>query len=228
MRRAIPRVALITLLAGTVSAQGGMTSTGTQAPGALTLPDTTSSGTTTSPGTGLGTALPSGVPQAPVGHRQPTASDVPALKPPTSTTSDRTTTPTIPATTPITSARERSAQTRGGGAGGPPVLQVGTSCEAAGRGAVVLGRNKEACLADETAAQDTLKQNWAKYAANDKTQCVGMTKTGGPASYVELLSCLEIMRDARQIQNADPLESDNTTAANTTPTSYPTSRRRQR
>jgi hypothetical protein len=104
------------------------------------------------------------------------------------------------------------------------VLEVGTSCEAAGRGAVVLGRNKEACLADETAAQDTLKQNWPKYAANDKTQCVGMTKTGGPASYVELLSCLEIMRDARQIQNADPLESDNATAANTTPTS----RRRHR
>ncbi len=233
MRRAILRVAFISLLAGSASAQGGMTSTGTQAPGALTLPGTTTSqGTTTSPGTGLGTGLPSGVPQAPVGHRQPTATDVPALKPSTSTTSDQTitpTTPTTPATTPSTPARGRSAQTRGGGyggGGGPPVLQVVPSCEAAGRGAVVLGRNKEACLADETAAQDTLKQNWAKYAANDKTQCVGMTKTGGPASYVELLSCLEIMRDARQIQNADPLESDTTTAANTAPTS--TSRRRHR
>jgi hypothetical protein len=37
----------------------------------------------------------------------------------------------------------------------PPVLKVESSCEAAGRGAVVLGRNKEACLADETTAQDT-------------------------------------------------------------------------
>jgi hypothetical protein len=225
MRRAILRVALITVLAGSASAQGGMTSTGTQTPGALTVPGTTTSQGTTSPGTGLGTGLPSGVPQAPVGHRQPTANDVPALKPPTSTTSDQTITPSTPATTPSTPARGRSAQTRGGGGGGgPPVLQVVTSCEAAGRGAVVLGRNKEACLADETAAQDTLKQNWAKYATNDKTQCVGMARTGGPASYVELLSCLEIMRDARQIQNADPLESDNATAANTTPTS----RRRHR
>ncbi len=199
-----------------------MTSTGTQTPGALTLP-----GTTTSQGMGPGTGLPSGVPQAPVGHRQPTATDVPALKPSNSMTSDQTITPTTPTTTASAPARGRSAQTRGagkGGGGGPPVLQVVSSCEAAGRGAVVLGRNKEACLADETAAQDTLKQNWAKYAANDKTQCVGMTKTGGPASYVELLSCLEIMRDARQIQNADPLESDSATAANTTPTS----RRRQR
>ena len=91
----------------------------------------------------------------------------------------------------------------------PPVLKVESSCEAAGRGAVVLGRNKEACLADETTAQDTLKQNWSKYSTADKTHCVGMAKNGGPASYVELLSCLEIMRDARNIRNADPLESDN-------------------
>jgi hypothetical protein len=205
MRRAILRVALITLLAGGASAQGGMTSTGTQTAGSLALP-----GTTTSPG------QPGGVPQAPVGHRQPTATDVPPLKPPTSSTPDHA---TISPTTTTAPAQGRSAQTRGGGVGGPPVLQVGTSCEAAGRGAVVLGRNKEACMADETAAQDTLRQNWAKYAANDKTQCVGMTTTGGPASYVELLSCLEIMRDARQIQNADPLESDTATAANTSPTS---------
>jgi hypothetical protein len=91
----------------------------------------------------------------------------------------------------------------------PPKLKVETSCEAAGRGAVMLGRNKEACLADETTAQDTLKQNWSKYSAVDKTQCVGMATNGGPPSYVELLSCLEIMRDARNIRNADPLESDN-------------------
>jgi hypothetical protein len=67
----------------------------------------------------------------------------------------------------------------------------------------VLGRDKKACLADETTAQDTLKQNWSKYAASDKSDCVGMVKTGGPASYVELLSCVEILRDARNIRNAD-------------------------
>jgi hypothetical protein len=73
----------------------------------------------------------------------------------------------------------------------------------------VLGRNKEACLADETTAQDTLKQNWSKYVASDKSDCLGMVTNGGPASYVELLSCVEILRDARNIRNADPLESDN-------------------
>jgi hypothetical protein len=79
---------------------------------------------------------------------------------------------------------------------------------AAGMGSVVLGRNKKACLADETTAQDTLKQNWSKYAASDKSECIGMVTTGGPASYVELLSCVEILRDARNIRNADALEAD--------------------
>ena len=72
----------------------------------------------------------------------------------------------------------------------------------------MLGRNKEACLGDETTAQDTLKQNWSKYAATDKTTCIGMTTTGGPASYVELLSCLEILRDAKSIEASDPLAGD--------------------
>jgi len=131
-------------------------------------------------------------PQAPIGHRQPMARDVPPdLASPTDGAA-----PSVRA--PIPNGR----------AGGPPTLQVGQSCEAAGRGSVVLGRDKKACLADETTAQDTLRQNWAKYAASDKSECVGMVTTGGPASYVELLSCVEILRDARNIRNADALEAD--------------------
>ena len=93
-------------------------------------------------------------------------------------------------------------------AGGPPTLNVGPSCDAAARGSVILGRDKKACLADETTAQDTLKQNWSKYSAADKSECIGMATTGGPASYVELLSCVEILRDARNIRNTDALASD--------------------
>jgi hypothetical protein len=91
--------------------------------------------------------------------------------------------------------------------GNPPTLRVGPSCEAAGSGSVILGRNKESCLADETTAQDTLKQNRPKYLGTDKIDCVTLENSGGPASYIELLSCLEVMRDARSIQNTDPLDS---------------------
>lgn len=94
-------------------------------------------------------------------------------------------------------------------ADGPPVLNVSPSCDAAARGAIVVGRDKEACLGDERTAQDQLKENWSKYAPADKIQCVGMAKTGGPASYVELLSCLEIMRDAKEIRETDVLVGPN-------------------
>jgi hypothetical protein len=154
------------------------------------------------------------LPQAPVGHRQPTPSDLPPdvrkeEQSPGATTlpSSAPTQPSsaIPAARSSVPQQRQTARTRGGG---PPTLRVEPSCEAAGRGAVVLGRNKEACLADETVSQDTLKQNWSKYPAGDKTTCIGMETTGGPASYVELLSCLEVLRDARSIQSTDPLESD--------------------
>jgi hypothetical protein len=151
-------------------------------------------------------SLAQGVPalrQAPIGHRQPTTTDLPPdvrreEQPPSVTSQPAGATPRS-SSAPLQS---QTARTRGGS---PPTLQVGPSCEAAGRGAVVLGRNKEACLGDETTAQDTLKQNWSKYPGTDKTTCIGMTSTGGPASYVELLSCLEILREAKSIEATDPL-----------------------
>src|SRR5215475_9408383 len=147
----------------------------------------------------IGAALP----QAPIGHRQPTVKDLPP-----DVARDQQ-----PASGYRGEQQPESASPRGQNAraraGGPPTLRVDPSCEAAGMGSVVLGRDKKACLADETTAQDTLKQNWSKYAASDKNDCVGMVTTGGPPSYVELLSCVEILRDARNIRNADALESDN-------------------
>jgi hypothetical protein len=66
------------------------------------------------------------------------------------------------------------------------------------------GRDKEACMGDELAAQEILVKNWAQYSRAQKTQRVGMTTQGHP-SYVELISCLDITRDADAIRKADPL-----------------------
>jgi len=91
---------------------------------------------------------------------------------------------------------------------GPPKLNVGPSCHAAARGLVVAGRNTAACLDDENTALEVLKKNWSQYSTSDKVVCVGMNRTGGPSSYVELQSCIEIIRDAKVIHNgaiADPL-----------------------
>jgi hypothetical protein len=162
-----------------------------------------------------GTPVGAASPQAPIGHRQPTVKDLPPDVARDEQPADASRGEQQPESGP---SRGRNARSRAGGpsrgqnvgarAGGPPTLNVDPSCVAAGMGSVVLGRDKKACLADETTAQDTLKQNWSKYAANDKSECIGMVTTGGPASYVELLSCVEILRDARNIRNADALEAD--------------------
>jgi hypothetical protein len=144
------------------------------------------------------------VQQALIGHHQPTPSDLPPdVRKDERLSSARSR--SAPSQSSSTPSQRQTARPRGGG---PPVLQVGPSCEAAGRGAVVLGRNKEACLADESDAQNTLKQNWSKYPATDKTICSGMTTAGGPASYVELVSCLEVLRDAKSFEATDPLGGD--------------------
>jgi hypothetical protein len=78
----------------------------------------------------------------------------------------------------------------------PPKLNVEPTCNAAAAYAITVGRTKEACLADERAAEGTLAENWSKYRTADKAQCTGTVNMGGPPSYVELLSCIEALRDA--------------------------------
>jgi hypothetical protein len=90
---------------------------------------------------------------------------------------------------------------------GLPKFDVSPSCEAAARYAVA-DRTKETCMADERTAQNQVATNWPQYSARDRAQCVGTVSKGGPPSYVELLTCLEIMRDARTTrvnELADPI-----------------------
>ncbi len=85
----------------------------------------------------------------------------------------------------------------------PPKLNIGASCDAAAKGAISAGRDKEACLGDELAAQGMLPKNRTQYSPAHKTQSVAMTTQGGPSD-VELICCLDIMRDADAIRKAAP------------------------
>jgi hypothetical protein len=84
-------------------------------------------------------------------------------------------------------------QSAAAGAEDLPKLDVNTTCN----GAAEFGREKKGCLDDELSAKRILGQTWSKFNADHKTQCVGSVQAGGPGSYVELLSCLEAMRDAK-------------------------------
>jgi hypothetical protein len=53
----------------------------------------------------------------------------------------------------------------------------------------------ERCSQDETTALSELKKEWAQSSGTDQKTCMAVTTIGGFASYVELLSCLEMARD---------------------------------
>ena len=59
------------------------------------------------------------------------------------------------------------------------------------------------CLRSEHEARDQLARQWGEFAPADKTRCVGKTHMGGPPSYIEVLTCLELARDARKLPKDD-------------------------
>jgi hypothetical protein len=53
----------------------------------------------------------------------------------------------------------------------------------------------EQCPRDETTALSQLRAEWAQFGRDDQKICMGETTNSGFASYVELLTCLEMARD---------------------------------
>jgi hypothetical protein len=79
-----------------------------------------------------------------------------------------------------------------------PNFNVEPSCQAAARQAsspdyVTVCRNTE------QRARDQVQQQWSQLNATDKAQCVPAAMAGGTPSYTELLTCLELARDVRQL-----------------------------
>ena len=90
-------------------------------------------------------------------------------------------------------------------ASGVPTLNVEPSCKAAAESgmSVGMGRTTQTCLDDEKTARETLVKSWSAFGADDKSHCLSLISTGGGPSYVELLSCLEMSRDAKKIAKGE-------------------------
>ena len=72
-----------------------------------------------------------------------------------------------------------------------PTFDIVKECRYEGGSAA----NVERCSQDETAALWQLKMEWVQFVGADKRSCMETTQIGGFASYVELLTCLEMARD---------------------------------
>ena len=86
----------------------------------------------------------------------------------------------------------------------PPDLNVGPSCDAAAAQGLN-GRDRGACMKEENDAQAALKDKWKDFSARQQVRCTGLVQMGGPPSYVELLTCLEMAEQADKIPDTDTL-----------------------
>ena len=77
-----------------------------------------------------------------------------------------------------------------------PKLDVARSCRAA---SLVPPGNMESCMKDERSAQTVLSGSWTKFARGDRTTCTQQASIVGLPSYVGLLTCLQMARDARKL-----------------------------
>jgi hypothetical protein len=55
-----------------------------------------------------------------------------------------------------------------------------------------------ACVKNEQAMRQKLAGEWPTFSRSEKTNCIG-EQMAGMASYTDLVSCLEMARDARQL-----------------------------
>jgi hypothetical protein len=72
-----------------------------------------------------------------------------------------------------------------------PKFDIARECRLEGGSTPDLNR----CSRDEAAALERLKTEWAQLVGAEKKTCMGEITIGGFASYVELLTCLEMARD---------------------------------
>jgi hypothetical protein len=59
------------------------------------------------------------------------------------------------------------------------------------------------CRKSEQDARDQLTRDWANFPAADRSQCIATATMGGSASYVELITCLEMKRDVAKLPAGD-------------------------
>ena len=80
-----------------------------------------------------------------------------------------------------------------------PTFDPGPSCRAGAQTGVEIQPDVAGCVHDEEQARANLVEEWQQFSRNDKSSCVAEAESGGPRSYIELLTCLEIGRDAKDM-----------------------------
>lgn len=80
-----------------------------------------------------------------------------------------------------------------------PQFNIEPTCQGAATASPAIRSTKDICLQKEKQARDDVARQWADFPAPDRGRCVQSTAAGGIPSYVQLLTCLESAKLARQL-----------------------------
>ena len=84
-----------------------------------------------------------------------------------------------------------------------PKIDIGRSCQSAGAAT----RDKTACEQSENNARAMLEKEWSQFTPLDQPSRARLVTLGGSPSYVELLTCLEMAKEAKE-HPVDQMDSD--------------------
>ena len=85
-----------------------------------------------------------------------------------------------------------------------PKLNVEQACRDSASADPTIPFNVSLCIDSENRARNELTGKWASFPAPDRQQCTEMATMGGTASYVELITCLEMDQQAREERARTP------------------------
>jgi len=86
-----------------------------------------------------------------------------------------------------------------------PVLNYEPICRDSGSEDLGLKDDRAICMQDEAAARAELTQKWHEFDATGQATCLRLSSTNRTGSYVEMLTCLEMDRDARKMRKSADL-----------------------
>lgn len=85
-----------------------------------------------------------------------------------------------------------------------PIFDIKKSCSSVAHLGLSVSQTPDACIKDEENAREQLKEKWSSFPASDRNRCISTTEIGGTASYVEVLTCLQIAQDVKKLK--EPVE----------------------
>ncbi|GJD49259.1 hypothetical protein OPKNFCMD_1989 [Methylobacterium crusticola] len=78
-----------------------------------------------------------------------------------------------------------------------PVFDIKPGCHAASTLMDLAPDREQRCYEDEASARAEVAKQWARFPAGDRQRCTAEAQLDGTPSYVDLLECLTLAREAK-------------------------------